>query len=337
LGTNNSVLGNSIFSNAGLGIELEPSGVTANDIGDSDLGANNLQNFPVLASVLSDVSGTKIHGTLNSTPGTSFTIEFFANRECDPSGNGEGEIFLGRTTVATDGNGNAPVDMTVSTRVSGGQFITSTATDPNGSTSEFSQCIRVEGPTIRPIAEAISPLELNPQTGLFEQTIRLSNPSITTVSAANIFVHGLPANAQLYNAISPSINGPFVRFNQALLPGGSVDLLLEFYLPDRMPFSDLSFTAEEIVPFPNLALLGTVLSIDRNIQLHDGRFLIEFTTIPGRTYAIQYSGDMHNWKTVIPSITGPTNRLQWLDDGPPKTETKPTQLGSRFYRVLELP
>ena len=29
--------------------------------------------------------------------------------------------------------------------------------------------------------------------------------------------------------------------------------------------------------------------------------------------------------------------VQWLDDGPPKTETKPSQAGSRFYRVFLLP
>src|SRR5262249_1482087 len=46
-GTGNAVLGNSIFANAGLGIDLgNADGVTPNDPGDADTGPNNFQNFP---------------------------------------------------------------------------------------------------------------------------------------------------------------------------------------------------------------------------------------------------------------------------------------------------
>ena len=57
---------------------------------------------------LSDASSSiTIEGTLNSTPNTNFTLEFFANAELDPSGYGEGETFLGSTDVTTDANGDA--------------------------------------------------------------------------------------------------------------------------------------------------------------------------------------------------------------------------------------
>ena len=48
---NNAILGNSIYSNYGLGIDLVGDGVSQNDGGDTDTGANDGQNTPVFTSV----------------------------------------------------------------------------------------------------------------------------------------------------------------------------------------------------------------------------------------------------------------------------------------------
>ena len=75
--TGSPIRANSIHSNGGgvttLGIELFPLGVTANDTGDGDTGANNLQNFPVLASAVKKGSSTLIAGSINSTAGATLT------------------------------------------------------------------------------------------------------------------------------------------------------------------------------------------------------------------------------------------------------------------------
>jgi CSLREA domain-containing protein len=141
--TGNRVERNFVGTNDGIGIDLDPSGVTENDPGDPDGGANNLQNFPVVSSASSGGGGTTVRGTLNSTPGTRFTLEFFSNSACDGSGHGEGERFLGSTTLLTDGGGNANFTASFPTAVPTGQFVTATATDPSGNTSEFSECRRV--------------------------------------------------------------------------------------------------------------------------------------------------------------------------------------------------
>ena len=69
-GIGSAIRGNLISANTGLGIDLYSNGVAPNDPGDADTGANNLQNFPILASVLTDESTTVIRGTLDSTPNT---------------------------------------------------------------------------------------------------------------------------------------------------------------------------------------------------------------------------------------------------------------------------
>jgi hypothetical protein len=142
--TGHAIQANSIFSNAGLGIDLGPDGVTPNDSKDHDGGPNTLQNFPVLTSATTG-SSTTIQGTLNSTRNTTFTLEFFSNTACDPSGFGEGETFLGSTMVTTNGSGDASFTVTFSATVPDGHCITATATDPVGNTSEFSAAVFVEG------------------------------------------------------------------------------------------------------------------------------------------------------------------------------------------------
>jgi parallel beta-helix repeat protein len=143
--TGHRILGNSIFANASLGIDLDNNGITANDTGDGDSGTNNLQNFPVLASALSNGSTTTILGQLNSEANTSYRIEFFANPACDPSGNGEGETFLGFVNVTTNSIGNASFNPTLSAATAFGQFVTATATRNTAplDTSEFSACVPV--------------------------------------------------------------------------------------------------------------------------------------------------------------------------------------------------
>lgn len=152
----NTFTENEISSNFGLGIDLHASlappefdDVTLNDDGDVDTGANELMNFPVLYNAF--LSGSNLIITGESRPDAR--IEFFRT-DSDPTGYGEGEIFLGSDfdEGAGDSNSNAgSVDATAdaftfvipagTTLV--GDSITATTTDAGG-TSEFSENITVE-------------------------------------------------------------------------------------------------------------------------------------------------------------------------------------------------
>ncbi|MBI4660705.1 MAG: hypothetical protein HY735_17855 [Verrucomicrobia bacterium] len=141
--TGNSIRGNSIFGNKGLGIDFGSGSVTRNDAGDTDTGPNNRQNFPLLAPVVSTGNGVTIQGTLQSSANAVFDLDFFHNPACSPAGIGQGENFLGSAAVTTDANGDASFNVTFPMNVAPGQFITATATDAEGNTSQFSQCVSV--------------------------------------------------------------------------------------------------------------------------------------------------------------------------------------------------
>ncbi len=137
-GVGNRIRGNSIYSNGALGIDLDYDGVTPNDPLDPDTGGNLLQNFPTLTSA-SVGGGVSVAGTINTTPSTAIKIDVYGNATCDVSGNGEGATHLGEINITTNGSGDAPFAATFPMSP-GGFWLTATATDPAGNTSEFSAC-----------------------------------------------------------------------------------------------------------------------------------------------------------------------------------------------------
>lgn len=145
-GIGNAILANSIYANTEQGIDLNHDGVTANDPGDADTGTNNLQNYPVLSSVAVSGGTATVKGTLDSTPDTYFTVQFFS----DPSAGDEGKTLLGQQTVKTGTDGKASFTFTAS-GVSEGDSVTATATDQyTDDTSEFSSPVVVDttGPMV---------------------------------------------------------------------------------------------------------------------------------------------------------------------------------------------
>ena len=145
-GNDNQFRRNSIHDNGSLGIDRAPHDIpNPNDHLDGDLlnfvGLDDLQNWPVVQTAKSDgATATEVTGLLDSTPNSAFTLEFFANDACDPSGYGEGQDFIGDASVTTNGAGQAPYDVTALAPVAPGRVITATATNAAGNTSEFSKC-----------------------------------------------------------------------------------------------------------------------------------------------------------------------------------------------------
>ncbi len=137
----NRIQGNSIFSNSGLGIDLGIDGVTPNDPGDPDEGANRLQNHPILASA-SGRYRTTVMGSLDSLPNTPMELDFYESPEADPTGYGEGQTWIGSWPLATDSAGHAAFSAILTNAAPVTGYISATATDPEGNTSEFSPCVK---------------------------------------------------------------------------------------------------------------------------------------------------------------------------------------------------
>lgn len=253
-GTRNSIRGNSIFSNGGIGIDVGSNGVTLNDPGDTDVGENNLQNFPVITSVLSVGNNTTIQGSLNSIPNTTFQIDLFSNVALDPSGYGEGALFLGTTTVNTDGNGDAAINVTFPVSLGTGRVVTATATDPNGNSSEFSAG-DVSGATGN-VQFSVDSIRLIEDLGVANITVLRKGGSLGNLTVDYATVAGTATAGQDYTATSGTLT-----FN-----GGETSK--SFQIPiinDEVTEADETFTVA-LSNTPSLENLGTPSTFVITIQ-----------------------------------------------------------------------
>ena len=152
------LLFNDIHDNDELGIDLNGDGLTPNDPVDADVGANALQNFPVVTSAVRDGNELTVEGGLNSSPNSTFTVYLFHSPTCDPSGHGEGALVMGPLPpVVTDGDGNGSFSVTVASSIPTGEAITATAISPTGNTSEFSECRTVTSAQVLTVNSAADP------------------------------------------------------------------------------------------------------------------------------------------------------------------------------------
>jgi CSLREA domain-containing protein len=142
--TRNAIQVNHIHDNLLLGIAIDEQAVLENDPLDTDPGDNNRQNHPDLMTAFADLgAGTlTLVGKFSSKANIDYSIEVFANPACDPSGHGEGYMMIAHFMLTTNADGYAVINKLLANTpsISWGDFFTATATDPDGNTSDFSNC-----------------------------------------------------------------------------------------------------------------------------------------------------------------------------------------------------
>ena len=215
-----TTLGNSIYSNTGFGIYFGGTGTTPlpNDPLDTDNGPNGLQNHPVLTSATNSGGLAMVSGVLDSAPNTLYRIEWFGNAACDAAHNGEGRRFLDGSNYMTDGSGHVAFSGVMFPIPVGYPFITATATDPAGNTSEFSACVTAVGPSTQ--FHSVTPCRLadtrNPN-GPY------GGPSFHPLEQRGYPMWaqcGVPLNATAV-ALNVAVTAPSAAGNLVCFPGGA--------------------------------------------------------------------------------------------------------------------
>ena len=218
--TGDSVLENAIYANGKLGIDLGDDGVTLNG-SEGHSGPNLFQDFPVLSSAIASNGTTTITGSLTGTPGSTYRVEFFSNPAASPSGYGQGQTFLGFVSVPINSSGTASLSITLANVVAVGQFITTTATDPAGNTSEFSADLLVQSATTTVVASSSNP-------SVFGQTVTLMatvSPTTTGQAAPTGSVAFFDGAIELGTA---TLSNGIANFSTAALVVGSHSITAQY-------------------------------------------------------------------------------------------------------------
>jgi hypothetical protein len=139
---NNAIRRNSFFANE-IAIDLGGDGPTPNDPGDLDSGPNRLQNAPVIDSATDQGPVLDVHASLVSTPNSDFEVEFFVSPTCGEGASGDARTWFATVPVTTNAMGVAIFAATLVGPVGDGDFLTATAIDVSGNTSELSGCVGV--------------------------------------------------------------------------------------------------------------------------------------------------------------------------------------------------
>ncbi len=226
-GIDTAMLQNSISYNGILGIDLGDTGsVTLNTPGGPHSGANQLQNYPDVYAASSKNSKTIIGGQLNSTPNSSFELQFFDSNSCTagpPRNYGQGQNYIGSINLTTDQFGNSAFAFSSSNLITGNSYVTATATLLIGSvpaeTSEFSKCI---------VVNASKPALTNGATWFLKDYL-------TTGPADKNYGYGFPSNELLcaWDPNEPGVKLPVIYdngawFMRASYTTGTADLTFSY-------------------------------------------------------------------------------------------------------------
>ena len=260
---NNAIRSNRIFENRDLGIDLGSDRVTPNDPGDGDAGPNNRQNFPVISMATFDSSNgdLTVQATLNSSPSTAFDVEFFSNDRCDETGHGEGQFFLGSTTATTDAGGNVSFSHVARlSMTSAGSFITATAIDPNGNTSEFSRCVYV--PAAQP-----NPTPTPPPLQLILEESGPAPAQAVALDSALLIRDPFPLinTANLLNRVDRNTRVILFVANLQLAQGESPSSVVVNLVDGNSQSYEVS--AEHVRPVPNFNFVQVVFRLPDNLPL----------------------------------------------------------------------
>ncbi len=262
-GTGDSILSNGIFMNGQQGIALDSG--------------NDLQSAPALSGATGGGTGSNVVGSLSSLANTSFLIQFFSSVVPDPSGQGQGQTFLGSTIVMTDASGLASINFNLAGGLADGTWMTVTATNlSTGDTSAFSNAVSAQPVTV---AFAFAGYTVQSTGGMATIDVTRSGNLAVQVSVNYATSNGSAVAGQDYTSASGTLSFPPNQSDETF----SIPILANSSRPTT--FSTVNLTLSQPGGGATLgAIASAILTITNNTTIKALTFVVTSTldsTAPG--------------------------------------------------------
>ncbi len=299
----------------------------------ASVGAVLTVNLPPIVTITHPTNGAvfvapatfQVTADASDPDGTVTNVAFFM------STNGVDFVFIGET--------NATPYQTIVSNLPVGQYtFVAQATDNFGATGNSAPVTVNVIPPQPPTVTVVGKLTLNLQDGFQWLTNVVCNPVEAQAKIMVVSIHNITnSSIRVVNATGTNNGVPFVASAGAIQPGTCWTNVIKFYDPLQVAFFPvLTVDAVDSIGAGPEVPVGTPQPIFSGRFLRDGTFLVEFSTVAGSTYYVQYSSDMQNWNTVFPPYAGTGQHFQFVDSGPPQTQSLPSTSTTRFYRVLRV-
>ena len=320
----NAALGDLIYTPASSGLPLSIDVLNVVVTGSSGLVSQVQINIFITRSSLGGVPNTL---NIAALVPTGRTIASAKVTSWDPS------QLSQVPTVASDGT----LSFTAVNGQDGGVTYTSIVVHmvySDGSEGDVTVQLTVYHPLLQTLTSVNSPAQLNAQTSLYEQNIRIVNTTPFPLVSFTVSVPNLPAGVLLESASGYDASGtPFIAGVAQLAPGASTTLILQYFSPNAQPFTSpaarLLLAEATSLPTPS----GTVTPVKEVVTGYLGRTYLEFPSIAGDTYWVMYSDSQGaTWQTSTVPVLGTGGPIFWMDSGPPNTSSVPPS--GRIYQLL---
>ena len=211
-----------------------------------------------LQQVLTDLVGSVTASAASGSPVTLYPL----GSASDP----DGDSLTVSSVAPTNGSavivGGTSIQFTSASGFVGTAYVGYIISDGHGGTAAGLATLNVAAVPVTQFSIQKGSISLNPQTGLYDQQVTINNTGSGTAAAVRLKVEGLRAGIVLNNAAGFESGVPYAQHDAPLNPGDSVVLRLEYYVPDRQPFTN-ALSAEAVLPTPT-ASGSSGMAIDRS-------------------------------------------------------------------------